>query len=113
MTKSREPVEEAEEAKEIPDQNMNNSPQVSEDIEIESVRGECSDSGRGSITELYCDDEFSPSLPDHNIHLSLSHLHYRDDDLFSDKVLLPFSLPGVLQDSLQETSLDWCEVNHL
>ena len=105
MTKSREPVEEAEEAKEIPDQNMNNSSQVSEDIEIENVRG--------SITELYCDDEFSPSLPDHNIHLSLSHLHYRDDDLFSDKVLLPFSLPGVLQDSLQETSLDWCEVNHL
>ena len=46
MTKSREPVEEAEEAKEIPDQNMNNSSQVSEDIEIENVRGDCSDSGR-------------------------------------------------------------------
>ena len=41
MTKSKEPVEEAEEAKEIPDQNMNNSDKVRLSLEslLNTVRG--------------------------------------------------------------------------
>ena len=67
-----------------------------------------------SITELYCDDELSPDLS-YNTHLDLSpldlplHLHHEDPHL-TQKVLLPFSVPSILQGSFQETSLDWSEV---
>ena len=68
-----------------------------------------------SITELYCDDELSPDLSYHNTHLDLSPLDcplplHHEDPLLTQKVLLPFSVPSILQGSLQETSLDWSEV---
>ena len=69
-----------------------------------------------SITELYCDDELSPDLSYHNTHLDLSPLDCPlplpplHDSLLTQKVLLPFSVPSILQGSFQETSLDWGEV---
>ena len=62
-----------------------------------------------SITELYCDDELSPDLSYHNTHLDLSPLDcpprlplHQEEHFFNQKVLLPFSLPSILQGSYQE-----------
>ena len=108
-------TEVAEEAKEVEDDVVD--PKMC----IEFVLGPPRDQRLASITELYCDDEFSTSLPENNIHLSLSDLHqplhYHDQQFLTGKYLLPFSLPSGLQDSLQdvlqESSLDWCEGSHL
>ena len=64
------------------------------------------------LTELYCDDELSPHLSYLNTHLDLSPLDvplHLPPLHHQQKVLLPFSVPSILQGSFQETSLDWGE----
>ena len=65
-------------------------------------------SRQDSIVELYCDDEFtSPHLG-----LSTTSLGQLEDILDmeqagAEEVVLPFSLPSLLQDSFKDNSFEW------
>ena len=65
-------------------------------------------SRQDSIVELYCDDEFtSPHLG-----LSTTDLGQLEDILDmeqagAEEVVLPFSLPSLLQDSFKDNSFEW------